>query len=112
MHLWSSSSTSLWLGLFHITGIRIMRRWGGGRERKDPAQATEVCVASLHLSLVPHWMRERDAEEHKIAAVPACMNTEIPVFSAVYILESVAFYICFITTCPACWHSYTLIFFQ
>lgn len=59
MHLWSNSSTSLWLGLFHVTGIRIMRRWGGDCERKDPAQATEVCTASLHQSLVPHWMRER-----------------------------------------------------
>lgn len=87
MHLWSSSSTSLWLGLFHVTGIRIMRSWGGGCERKEPAWATEVCIASLHLSLVPHWMRERDTEEYNIAAVPACMSTELPVFSAVYILE-------------------------
>lgn len=87
MHAWSSSSTSLWLGLFHVAGIRIMRRWGGDFERKERAQATEVCIASIHLSLVPHWMRERDSEEYKIAAVPACMSTERPVFSAVYLLE-------------------------
>lgn len=60
MHLWRSSSTSLWLGLFHITGIRIMRSWGGGCERKEPAQAPEGCIASLHPSLVPHWMKERE----------------------------------------------------
>lgn len=57
MHLWRSSSTSLWLGLFHVTGIRIMR-CGGGCERKEPAQAAEVCIASLYLSLVPHGIRE------------------------------------------------------
>lgn len=51
-------------------------------ERKDPAGATEINIAGLCPSLVTQWMREMLGGD-RVAAVPACLRAELPIFSAV-----------------------------
>jgi len=85
MRLWWSSSASLRQGLCRVTGIGVMRNWGGGCERMEPAGAAETGIAGLQSQSCP-TVDERDAEGNRVAAVSSCLRTELPVFSAVQIL--------------------------